>query len=182
VPETSIGSTSFFKNEDQFDQALIGAYSNLRGVAFMGIYMDEMRSDNTFFTLYAADRGTETSVEAYATFLDNSFTSSEPNSAGNRYGNAFQGIAKTNTILSQLETNDIEMSQIALDALSGEALFLRAFYYFDLVTHFGGVPLQLEEVKSEEDAFLPRSLYADYSRLDKCYTKTFCTDIISTIR
>ena len=157
APETSISSASFFENEDQFNQALIGAYSNLKGVAFMGIYMDEMRSDNTFFTRYAADRGSEASVEAMATFQDDSFTSSQPNSAGNRYGNAYQGIAKANTILSQLEANKIEMDKANMDAISGEALFLRAFYYFDLVTHFGGVPLQLKEVTTEKDAFLPKN-------------------------
>lgn len=157
LPETSISSASFFENEDQFNQALIGAYSNLRGVAFMGIYMDEMRSDNTFFTRYAADRGSELSIEAMASFLDDSFTSSQSNNPGNRYGNAYQGIAKTNTILHRLKTNDVGMSQASMDALTGEASFLRAFYYFDLVQHFGGVPLQLEEVISEEDAFLPKS-------------------------
>ena len=157
VPETSISSASFFQNEDQFNQALIGAYSNLRGVAFAGIYMDEMRSDNTFFTRYAADRGTEASVEAMASFIDDRLTSSQRNNPGNRYGNGYQGISKTNTILSQLKTNDTEMSQESMDAITGEASFLRAFYYYDLVQHFGGVPLQLEEIQSEEDAFLPKS-------------------------
>lgn len=160
-PETSISSASFFKNENQFNQALVGAYSNLRGVAVMGIFMDEMRSDNTFFTRYAADRGTEASVEAIASFLDDAFTSSQPNSAGNRYGNAYQGIAKANTVLTQLEISGVKLSQSSVDALSGEALFLRAFYYFDLVQHFGGVPLHLEEVRSEADAFLQRNSVAE---------------------
>jgi len=41
--------------------------------------------------------------------------------------------------------------------ISGETLFLRAFFYFDLVTHYGGVPLYIEEVVSEQTAYLPRS-------------------------
>jgi hypothetical protein len=156
-PETSVSSASFFKNETQFNQALVGAYTNLRGIAFMGFVMDEMRSDNTFFTIYSADRGSETSTEAMVKFVDNSTSSSLSNSIGNRYGNDYSGIARVNTILSRITANDAGMTQASIDAITGEALFLRAFYYYDLVTHYGGVPLQLEEIISEDGAFLPRN-------------------------
>src|SRR5690349_8285775 len=96
VPQTSLSSGSFFKDAAQFNQALTGAYSNLRTVAFTGIYMDEMRSDNTFFTFYSADRGTGTSVEAFAEFVDDNLTSQQANNPGNRYGNDYSAIAKLN--------------------------------------------------------------------------------------
>ncbi len=155
VPQTQLSSGSFYKDAAQFNQALTGAYVNLRGIAFMGIYMDEMRSDNTFFTYYSADRGTGTSAEAMAEFIDNNISSQEPNSPGNRYGNAYSGIAAVNAILTQLKTSNL--SQTDKDQISGEALFLRAFYYYDLVTHYGGVPLQLVQVTDVAGAFLPRS-------------------------
>lgn len=155
IPQTSLSSGSFFKDAAQFNQALTGAYANLRTVAFTGIYMDEMRSDNTFFTFYSADRGTGTSVEAFAEFIDDNLTSQQANNPGNRYGNDYSAIAKLNTILSRLETSPLE--QTVKDQISGEALFLRAFFYFDLVQHYGGVPLQLEEVTSVEGAFIVRS-------------------------
>jgi len=155
VPPTSLSEANFFKNKQQFDQALVGAYNNLRTVVHTGFYMDEMRSDNTFFTRYNANRGLETSTEALAEFLDDANSSAEPNSPGNRYGNAYSGIAKVNSILTRLETSDL--SQAAKDSLSGEGLFLRAFYYYDLVQHYGGVPLQLKELKLAEEAFQPRN-------------------------
>lgn len=155
VPPTSQSSASFYQTADQFDQALAAAYTNLRGIAFMGIFMDEMRSDNTFYTRYPADRGTSTSAEAYTEFRDNAMTSQEPNSPGNRYGNAYQGISKVNTILSRLP--NAPLTDEEKEIISGEALFLRAFYYYDLVQHFGGVPLQLKEITSTDEAFLPRS-------------------------
>src|ERR1700743_860188 len=102
VPETSLSSASFFKNESQFDQALVSSYTNSRGVAYMSAYMDEMRSDNTFFTYYAPDRGTGTNTEAMIEFLDNAESSQEVNSPGNRWGNDYSGIAKVNTILTRL--------------------------------------------------------------------------------
>ena len=155
VPPTALSEASFFKNKQQYDQALVAAYNNLRTVVHTGFYMDEMRSDNTFFTRYNANRGLETSTEALAEFLDDANSSAEPNSPGNRYGNAYSGIAKVNSILTRLETSDL--SQAAKDSLSGEALFLRAFYYYDLVQHYGGVPLQLKELKLAEEAFQPRN-------------------------
>ena len=154
VPPTSLSSGSFYKNEAEFDQALVGSYSNLRGIAFMAAYMDEMRSDNTFFYYYAADRGTGP-TEAMITFMDEAGTSQQVNSPGNRYGNDYSGISKVNTILTRLQASSL--SKTAKDRISGEALFLRAFYYFDLVTHYGGVPLQLKEVTDVGGAFLPRN-------------------------
>jgi hypothetical protein len=156
VPPTSLSSASYFKNETHFRQALVGAYSNLRPIAMMGIYMDEMRSDNTFYTIYQADRGTATSAEAMAEFRDNAVSSQEPNSPGNRYGNDYGGIAKVNTILTRIKGVEA-VPESAKDSISAEALFLRAFYYYDLVQHYGGVPMQLEEVLSAEEAFLPRN-------------------------
>jgi hypothetical protein len=41
--------------------------------------------------------------------------------------------------------------------VKAEALFLRAFFYYDLVTHWGPVPLMLHEVLNENDAFVPNS-------------------------
>ncbi|GAA4319982.1 RagB/SusD family nutrient uptake outer membrane protein [Compostibacter hankyongensis] len=165
APETSLSSVSFFKNAAEFDQAVVSAYTNLRLIAVTGIYMDEIRSDNTFFTIYQADRGTETSAEAMAEFLDNATSSQEPNNPGNRYGNDYSGIAKVNTVLSRLENRE-DIAQGVKDTLSGEALFLRAYYYYDLVQHYGGVPLQLKEVTSEKEAFLPRNTVEEvYSQI-----------------
>ena len=169
VPQTNLSSATFFKNAAEYNQALTGAYTNLRGIAFMGIYMDEMRSDNTFFTIYSADRGTSTSAEAYAEFIDNNISSQEPNSPGNRYGNDYSGIATVNTILTRLAKSDL--AQADKDQISGEALFLRAFYYYDLVQHYGGVPLQLEEVTDISGAFLPRNSADDvYAQVVKDLT------------
>ena len=166
VPQTSLSSATFFKNAAEYNQALVGAYTNLRGVAFTGIYMDEMRSDNTFFTIYSADRGTSTSAEAMAEFIDNNISSQEPNNPGNRYGNDYSGIATVNTILSGLPKSTL--AQADKDQVSGEALFLRAFYYYDLVQHYGGVPLQLVEVTDVAGAFLPRSSADDvYAQIIK---------------
>ncbi len=172
VPDTSLSSASFFKNRAQFDQALIAAYTPLRGLVHTGIYMDEMRSDNTFFTIYNANRGLSTSTEYLAEFLDDATSSAEPNSPGNRYGNDYSGIAVVNTLLARLAAS--ALTPASKDSVSGEAFFLRAFYYFDLVQHYGGVPLQLKEITVADQAFQPRNT------ADEVY-KQIASDLLKAI-
>jgi hypothetical protein len=152
APETTLTDATFYKTEVHFEQALVASYEKLRTIAFTGIYMDEMRSDNTFFTYYAPDRGPFLRDEVIPEFLDNATTYSH---VSNRYNACYSGISRVNAIVARI--NSASFSEDAKNRILGEALFLRAFYYFDLVQHFGKVALQLEEVKSEEGAFLSRS-------------------------
>jgi len=98
----------------------------------------EMRSDNTFFTIYSADRGTSTSAEAMAEFIDNNISNQEPNHPGNRYGNDYSGIATVNTILTRLPKSTL--TQADKDQVSGEALFLRAFFITTWCSTTGAYP------------------------------------------
>ncbi|MGF7232901.1 RagB/SusD family nutrient uptake outer membrane protein [Arachidicoccus sp.] len=165
-PPTSLTSSTFYQTEDQFEQALNAAYVPLRGLVHAAIYMDEMRSDNTFFTRYAANRGFETSTECLPEFLDNSTSSAQQNSPGDRYSIAYSGIAYVNVILDHLSQSKLASS--FKDSIAGEALFLRAFYYYDLVTHYGGVPLQLTEITNPQQAFQPRdSVVTVYAQIIK---------------
>ena len=151
-PETSISAETFFKTVDHFDQALIASYTGLRNIAQDGIFMDEMRSDNAFFTYYSADRGTYMRTEVIALFLDDESTG---NWIENRYQSDYACIARLNTILDRLESS--EMTSEEKNKVKAEALFLRSYYYFDLVQHWGGVPLVLHEILTETEAFTAKS-------------------------
>ena len=52
---------------------------------------------------------------------------------------AYRGIAYCNLALQKLP--EIDMDADVRDAYFGEARFIRAYWYFNLVTTFGGVPL-----------------------------------------
>lgn len=155
-PETSISAETFYKTADHFDQALIASYTGLRNIAQDGIFMDEMRSDNAFFTYYSADRGTYMRTEVIALFLDDESTG---NWIENRYQSDYTCIARLNTILDRLESS--EMTPEEKNKVKAEALFLRSYYYFDLVQHWGGVPLVLHEVLTETEAFTAKSSSGD---------------------
>lgn len=147
-PETTITGGTFYKTESHFNLALVAAYEPLRDIVYPGLYMDEMRSDNAFFRYYAPGRGPANWVEDIIQWTDQSQTTA----VNNRYYADYRGIARANTILSRIETSDIQ--EEVKQQIAGEALFLRAFYYFDLVTHYGGVPLYLEEVTDEQSSYV----------------------------
>src|SRR3546814_13723004 len=121
APETSLSSSTFFKNEEQFVQALMGTYAQLRPIAKHGIYMDEMRSDNTFFTIYPGDRSRYLNEESIAEFLDdeNAIPTVQ------RYPDDYKGISRANTILSRID--EVAMDEAKRNAIVGEAPFRRAF-------------------------------------------------------
>lgn len=69
----------------------------------------------------------------------------------------YEGISRANTAISYL-TDPAITAKIGIDEtlrkrLLGEVYFLRAFYYFELVTNFGDVPLLLKPLKSFQDAY-----------------------------
>ena len=150
-PETSINSSSFYQTAEHFDQALIGSYEKLRPIAFNGIFMDEQRSDNTFYSMNNGDRSPYLNVEVVALFLDDETTSV----LSNTYNDIYAGIARLNTVLSRIDGS--QMTDTEKSKVKAEALFMRSFYYFYLVQHWGPVPLMLTEVTSEKDAFVPNS-------------------------
>lgn len=151
-PETNVSANAFYKNKSHFEQALIASYTGLRHIAQDGLFMDEMRSDNAFYTFYSADRGTYARTEVIALFLDDESTG---NWIEDRYSYNYNCISRLNTILDRLESS--ELTDDEKSAVKAEASFLRAYYYFDLVQHWGGVPLMLHEVKSEAEAFMAKS-------------------------
>ena len=151
APDTAITAETFYKTATHFEQAITAAYVRTRNIALNGIFMDEMRSDNTFYTMYAGDRGQYSTTEVIALFLDDEQVSWVPD----RFNGVYAGIARVNAILDHLDGS--ELTEAEKSAYRAEALFFRAYYYFDLVQHWGGVPLMLHEVKNETDAFAAKS-------------------------
>jgi len=87
-----------------------------------------------------------------------SFNFTSSNQAFNgQWSYDYEGISRSNVAISYL-TDPAIMAKIAIapalrDRLLGEVYFLRAFYYFDLVNNFGGVPLVLEPLQSFQEAY-----------------------------
>jgi len=68
-----------------------------------------------------------------------------------RWNNGYAAITRSNYVLSKIDEIDEEtISDEARKAFKGEALFLRALFYFDMVIGFGDIPLVLDVLSAEE--------------------------------
>lgn len=154
APESSITTGNFYQTESQFDQATVGAYAAIREAkaSVAAWTMGEMRSDNTHFEFNNNNRGTgyqeREDVDKFLDDNSNSYITS-------KYNSCYIGIGRINNILESV--SDADLSQETKDSFTGQAKFLRALFYFDLVRYFGGVPLYLKVVKGPSNAYLPRS-------------------------
>jgi hypothetical protein len=79
---------------------------------------------------------------------------------------SFTGIARANTVINNIDAGSI--SSTLKDRLKGEALFLRAYFYFNLVKNFGGVPLFEQAVLPTAAANVKRTTIAQtYAFIEK---------------
>lgn len=71
---------------------------------------------------------------------------------------SYSGIRNCNKLLSEINRPGVVWSKKSFqDRCAGEASFLRALYYFNLVRQFGGVPLVLEPLLSADAVGIKRS-------------------------
>ncbi len=82
----------------------------------------------------------------------------------------FTTISRTNTAIKYINQFEGEFSSDTMKGrLLGEAKFMRAFAYFELVKHFGDVPLILEVINSTEDnlIYTRESTEKIYAQIEK---------------
>ncbi|MBD2755036.1 RagB/SusD family nutrient uptake outer membrane protein [Spirosoma validum] len=178
VPETLLSSATFFKTESDFQQAVNGAYVPLRQMYNERAWvLEEMHSDNTYYarnTLYGAVDPTENvadfAVPTTAGTIPNTTITANDNVLV-QYRLNYVIIARANQVLSLID--GITFSSAAnKNNQKGQALFLRAFAYFDLVRLFGRVPLHLVPITGREDAALPLSTTEEiYAQIEKDATE-----------
>ncbi|HNZ85668.1 MAG TPA: RagB/SusD family nutrient uptake outer membrane protein, partial [Paludibacteraceae bacterium] len=133
TPET------YFNNETELETFLTGVYSPLMQEFFYGNYYPLYNAGGDDLTFY------QRSSPATSILCANANSS-------NTYLNTFwkilyEGINRANILLENVD-NNTNISQATRDRIRGEALFLRAFYYFHLVEGWGDVPFRLKSTKS----------------------------------
>ncbi|HEX8424922.1 RagB/SusD family nutrient uptake outer membrane protein [Hymenobacter sp.] len=146
--ETSLTTGTFFKTQADFQSAVNGIYQPLRGLYSNAFVMGEMHSDNTYYIYNPSDRG-QFESENIAEFIllpTNGIST-------NKYVTNYRIISRANQVLSLIDAATFD--ETARNTLKGEALFLRAMAYFELVRYFGSVPLHLTPVTDRSQAALP---------------------------
>lgn len=155
VPETSLSSATFFTKPADFQQAINAAYVPLRSISNDRAWLlGEMHSDNTYYARNPNFGATEQheDIADFAIPEANGVTANTH--VLNQYRLDYQIIARTNQILATID--EVEFSDEAMkNNITGQAHFLRAYAYFELVRYFGSVPLHLVPVPNRQEAALP---------------------------
>jgi len=127
-PKDQVSDASFWKSPDQFKLAANDFYFALRGPdqggGARGTYV-ELNSD-----IATGSGSSEMSSMSNGSYL--------PQANSDVWNNAYAGIRATNYLLAKATQSGLG-SQI--DRWVGEALFFRAYNYWNLVKKYGGVPL-----------------------------------------
>ena len=167
-PETSLSVPTFYKTEADFVQAINGAYAPTRGLIQTGrLYvLTEMHSDNTFFIrnpLFGARENFHDVAQHAVPTADGVTTNTF---VQDTYRDLYRIIARSNQILATID--DVEFDAAVKSNIRGQALFLRAYSYFELVRLFGKAPLHLIPVTNRQEAALELSdAAALYAQIEK---------------
>lgn len=138
----------FYKKEQEFQQAVNGAYSSLQDHVNSQYVFAEMPSDNTTIQLNPSDRGQTDRAEAFEFW---NLTATNVN-ISELYSQSYNALYNINYAL--LKLNDVPgISEKKKKQYQGELQFIRAYYYFNLVRYFGPVVLMTEPLENSAEAF-----------------------------
>ena len=140
---TEKDTTNFPQTADDANQALAAVYQNLNSI---NAYSQESFH---YYALLASDDmlgggGANDKLMQAMDFICNY----NVNMTENFWKIRYQGINRANTLLEALE--GIEMEADVKAQAEGEAKFLRAFYYYELASMYGRVPLVITAVKPDD--------------------------------
>lgn len=143
-PISQGSADNFYKTPNDFNTAILGAYSTLltRGMYNSMWLFTDQRSDNTEQEAYAGILQVEGDFDTFTLITTNSYLN-------DNWNHHYQCINRCNAILDKIGavnfSNEGEKNQYM-----GEALFLRALAYFNLVQIYGDVPLVTKVISADE--------------------------------
>lgn len=147
----SIDSENYFNSEEDYKNALVAAYDMLHS-SYVNVLLGEIASDNT---LSGGESATD--VIGFQQVDEMSHTSVNSN-VKNIWDWMFAGVQRCNYILEFKDKTDF----VGKNQIIAETRFLRAYYQFELVKWFGGIPLKGDmRFKLGDEKTIPRSSVTD---------------------
>lgn len=166
TPKSQLEVSNFFATEEDFDLALVGAYDAI------AVHEDNRGYGTYFKGLLNMGRAGTDEMYVVQGFWDNAIAeiSNYTYTGFSRVPREtwvmqYRGISRCNLILRKIKDTDVEMSAETKNRIMGETYFLRAFYYFQLVRFFGGVPIITEETNLNEFRNIRSTVAETYDRI-----------------
>lgn len=156
TPQDFISPVNYYNNEKELESALAGVYDRLgdnrmysQGMACYLVFSDE-------FFMKNQTSGINANIIDASTLEVN-----------RHWESIYVGIERANMLLENINKPK-DISEQRRNEIKGQALFLRAYYYFMLVDEFGAVPLKLQSTKSPDEPPLPGTPIAQiYEQITK---------------
>jgi len=166
TPQSQLEVSNFFATVEDFDLAVVGAYDAIAvhengrayGTYFKGLLnMGRAGTDE----MYVVPGFWDAAIAEVSNYTYTGF-SKVPREV---WVMQYRGISRCNLILRKLNETNVEMSVETKDRIMGETYFLRAFYYFQLVRFYGGVPIITEETNLNEFGNIRSTVAETYERI-----------------
>jgi hypothetical protein len=155
TPADSVSTQFYFRDQNDFDQALVGLYSSLRATnensnngSYGGNLYWNVASDEMFFQF-----------SWHTPWFDVSTGNLNSNTAdvGSIWSSAYRSIYWANVIIEKLEEKKSLLSDEFYESALGEAHFIRGIVYLRLTSLYGAVPLVDKVLNTPNEAKLPRT-------------------------
>ncbi len=144
----NVATSQFYQTPEEMQAGVFAIYSALGGNTRAELY-----AVLDYHSEFVYGRGSRANYNDFA-----GLNSGNINVATGRWNMLYSGIRNANIIIANAG-NATDIDPDDLDAFVGEAKFLRAWAYFDLVRNWAGVPLRTDQNMDERD--IPRSTVAD---------------------
>lgn len=146
-PPYTLDAESYFNSEADYNDALVGAYDLLHA-SYINVLLGEIASDNT---LSGGESATDTPGIQQ---VDEMIHTQVNANIKDLWNWMFAGVQRCNYILEFKDKTDFE----GKNQLIAETRFLRAYYHFELVKWFGGIPLSGDKrFKLGDEKTIPRA-------------------------
>ncbi len=130
-PISSLTEANFYNTADDMNRAVLGIYSSYQSRLPRDWSLLEMPSDHLYMSPYRHIGGLEA--------INNLDFQPHNDIIRNFWQTSYNGIFRANSVLKTID-NPRDYTGSLRNQLEGEAKFMRALFYFDLVRTFGGVP------------------------------------------
>lgn len=161
VPVSTVSTDALYKTDKDFKDAIIGIYAIYQNQYQNMWLFGDMRGDDSWDEL----------VKGTAAAMDNFTINNDDGVINSTWVNYYNIVNRANTVLAKIEGTDANV--VKNKALyKGEASFLRALAYFDLVRIYGDVPM-ITSPLSIEDGYK-----AGREKVEKIYNEVIIKDLL----
>lgn len=155
IPVSSVTIDNLYKTDKDYQDAVIGTYAALRDSYSTMWQYGDIRGDDAF--IYVSNQPSTQAVDVFS-------INSTDGLLNTTWANYYLVINRANNILTRIENADVAVVKNK-DRYIGEAKFLRALAYFNLVRIFGDVQMITNVPTTEETLKTPRTpavtIYSD---------------------